>query len=89
MPTYDAALRGTSSGHSFSTRLTRLTNAFSKKLENLQVALALHFASYDFVRPHISLKITPAMAAHVTDHLWTSQDLLAWEAPYSTHTNLN
>ncbi len=40
-------------------------------------AVALHFAHYDFVRPHISLKITPAMAAHVTDHFWTLEDLLA------------
>jgi len=46
-------------------------------------AVALHFAHYDFVRPHISLRTTPAMAAHVTHHFWTLEDLLEWEAPYS------
>jgi hypothetical protein len=41
------------------------------------------------VRPHITLKITPAMAAGVTDHFWSLADLLAWEAPYSTQASLN
>jgi hypothetical protein len=57
-------------------RLTRLTNAFSKKLENLKAAVALHFAHYNFVRIHSSLRITPPMAAGVTDHLWSISDLL-------------
>jgi IS1 family transposase len=57
-------------------RLTRLTNAFSKKLDNLKAAVALHFAHYNFVRIHSSLRITPAMAAGVTDRLWTIEDLL-------------
>jgi len=57
-------------------RFTRLTNAFSKKLENLKAAVALHFAHYNFVRIHSSLRVTPAMAAGVTDHLWSLSDLL-------------
>jgi IS1 family transposase len=58
-------------------RFTRLTNAFSKKLDNLKAALALHFAHYNFVRVHRSLRITPAMAAGITDRIWTWQDLLS------------
>lgn len=50
-------------------RFTRLTNAFSKKLDNLKAALALHFAWYNFVRIHRSLRMTPAMAAGVADHV--------------------
>jgi IS1 family transposase/transposase-like protein len=58
-------------------RLTRLTYAFSKKWENLQSALALHFAYYNFVRIHSALRVTPAMAAGVTDRTWTLEDLIA------------
>jgi hypothetical protein len=58
-------------------RFTRLTNAFSKKVENLRAAVALHFAHYNFVRIHNSLRVTPAMAAGVTDHVWTMEDLAA------------
>jgi hypothetical protein len=57
-------------------RFTRLTNAFSKKFENLNAAVALHFAYYNFVRVHSSLRVTPAMAAGVTDRLWTLEDLV-------------
>ena len=57
-------------------RFTRLTNAFSKKIENLKAAVALHFAHYNFVRIHGSLRVTPAMAARVTDHLWSIHDLI-------------
>ncbi len=56
-------------------RFTRLTNGFSKKLENLKAALALHFAYYNFVRIHKTLRITPAMAAGVTDRLWELREL--------------
>ena len=59
-------------------RFTRLTNAFSKKLENLKAAVALHFAHYNFVRIHKTLRVTPAMEAGVTNRLWTIPDLLAW-----------
>jgi len=57
-------------------RFTRLTNAFSKKLENLKAAVALHFAHYNFVRIHKTLRCTPAMAAGVTDHLWSLSELM-------------
>src|SRR6266567_5137196 len=51
-------------------RLTRLTNAFSKKWENLWAAYCLHFAWYNFVRVHQTLRVTPAMEAGITDHVW-------------------
>ena len=58
-------------------RLTRLTNAFSKKFENFQAAVSLHFAYYNFVRIHKTLRCTPAMAGGVTNRVWTVQDLIA------------
>ena len=58
-------------------RLTRLTYAFSKKRENLKVALALHFAHYNFCRVHSSLRVTPAMGAGITDHVWSLRELCA------------
>jgi len=57
-------------------RFTRLTNAFSKKLENLKSAVALHFAHYNFCRRHSSLRVTPAQEAGIVPDLWTIQDLL-------------
>jgi len=57
-------------------RFTRLTNGFSKKLENLKAAVALHFCHYNFVRLHKSLRMTPAMAAGVSDRLWTLEELV-------------
>lgn len=63
-------------------RFTRLTNAFSKKVENLEHAVALHFFHYNFIRPHKTLNqernlgITPAMAARVTNRAWTIRDLV-------------
>jgi IS1 family transposase len=56
-------------------RFTRLTNGFSKKVENLAHAVSLHFMYYNFVRIHQSLRVTPAMEAGVTDHLWTVEDI--------------
>jgi transposase-like protein/IS1 family transposase len=58
-------------------RFTRLTNAFSKKLANLKAAVALHFAYYNFCRVHSSLRVTPAMEAGITDHVWTIVELLS------------
>jgi len=65
-------------------RFTRLTNAFSKKLENLTAAVSLHFMYYNFARPHMTLtkraggiKTTPAMAAGVADHVWTLTEIAA------------
>lgn len=56
-------------------RFTRLTNAFSKKVENHVHAIALHFMYYNFVRIHKTLKVTPAMAAGITHKLWSIEDL--------------
>jgi hypothetical protein len=58
-------------------RFTRLTNAFSKKLSHLKAAVALHFAWYNFVRVHSSLRVTPAMQAGIADHVWGLEELLA------------
>jgi transposase-like protein/IS1 family transposase len=61
-------------------RFTRLTNAFSKKWENLKAALGLFFAFYNFCRPHSSLKkATPAMASGLTDHVWSIREVLTAE----------
>ncbi len=58
-------------------RLTRLTNAFSKKFNNHKSAIDLHFAYYNFVKIHQSLRVTPAMEAGITDHVWNIAELLA------------
>jgi transposase-like protein/IS1 family transposase len=58
-------------------RLTRLTNAFSKKWENLWAAYCLHFAYYNFCRIHRSLRVTPAMQTGITDHVWDLAELIA------------
>jgi len=58
-------------------RFTRLTNAFSKKIENHVAAIALQLMHYKFVRIHQTLRCTPAMAAGVTDRLWEISDLMA------------
>jgi hypothetical protein len=57
-------------------RFTRLTNGFSKKVENMKAAVALHFAHYNFVRLHRTLRVTPAMAAGVSDRLWSLEELV-------------
>ncbi len=61
-------------------RFTRLTNAFSKKLENHIYALALYFMHYNFARPHKTLANpyprTPAMASGITDHIWTVEEII-------------
>lgn len=58
-------------------RLTRLTNAFSKKWDNLWSAYCLHFAYYNFCRIHRSIRVTPAMESKLTDHVWDLKELLA------------
>jgi hypothetical protein len=57
-------------------RFTRLTNGFSKKLENHIAAVSLHFMHYNFVRIHQTLRMSPAMAAGVTDRLWEISDIV-------------
>lgn len=56
-------------------RFTRLTNAFSKKVENHAAAVALHFIHYNFARVHKTLRITPAMAAGISDHVWSLEEI--------------
>ncbi len=60
-------------------RFTRLTNAFSKKIDNLGAAVALHYMHYNFARPHSTLgkNMTPAMAAGISDHVWTAEEIAA------------
>jgi hypothetical protein len=69
-------------------RFTRLTNVFSKKLENLTYQVALHQMFYKFVRVHQTLRVTPAMAAGVSSRLWEVSDIIAviedWETEQST-----
>ena len=57
-------------------RFTRLTNAFSKKVENLEAAVALHFMWYNFGRIHQTLRVSPAMEAGVSNHVWTLQEVV-------------
>jgi hypothetical protein len=65
-------------------RFTRLTNAFSKKVENHVYALAIYFMHYNYVRIHQTLRVTPAMAAGVSKTLWSMGDVVTmieeWEA---------
>jgi hypothetical protein len=57
-------------------RFTRLTNGFSKKVENHAHAVALHFLHYNFCRVHGSLRVTPAMEALLSDHAWSLEELI-------------
>jgi IS1 family transposase len=70
-------------------RFTRLTNAFSKKVENHAHSVALHYMHYNFCRIHKTLRVTPAMAAGVTDRLWSVADIVAmleaWEAKQNSN----
>jgi IS1 family transposase len=66
-------------------RFTRLTNAFSKKVENHALAVSLHFFNYNFCRKHQTLKMTPAMAAGLTDRIWSVTDIVALIAEEEAH----
>ncbi len=57
-------------------RFTRLTNGFSKKVENLHYAVALHFMYYNFCRIHKTLRVSPAMEIGISDHLWSIEDIV-------------
>jgi len=57
-------------------RFTRLTNAFSKKIENHVAAIALHYMHYNYCRIHQTLRVTPAMAAGISDHVWDIDELV-------------
>lgn len=56
-------------------RFTRLTNGFSKKIQNLEHAVSLHFMHYNFARIHKTLRVTPAMAAGISDHVWSLEEI--------------
>lgn len=58
-------------------RFTRLTNGFSKKVENHAHSVALHYMFYNFCRVHQTLRVTPAMEAGITDHVWSLEELCA------------
>ena len=62
-------------------RFTRLTNAFSKKLDNLKHAVALHFMHYNYCRVHSTLRVTPAMESGLTDHVWSLEELVGLAQP--------
>ena len=57
-------------------RFTRLTNGFSKKVENLEAAVALHYMHYNFCRIHQTMRVTPAMEAGVSDHVWNLEEII-------------
>jgi hypothetical protein len=58
-------------------RFTRLTNGFSKKIENHMAAVALHFMHYNFARIHKTLRVTPAMAAGIASHVWSIEEIVS------------
>jgi hypothetical protein len=66
----------THSSHSRSRAFTRLTNAFSKKIDNLGYAVALHFMHYNFCWIHQTLRVTPAMEAGIADHVWSIEEIV-------------
>lgn len=62
-------------------RYTRLSNGFSRKIENHAAAVALNYFAYNFIKIHRTLRVSPAMAAGVTDRLWSVDDLVSlWES---------
>lgn len=69
-------------------RFTRLTNAFSKKVENHEHMLAIYFMYYNFCRVHTTLRVTPAMEAGLTDHVWKLQELVGLIEPKSILSGL-
>jgi hypothetical protein len=70
-------------------RFTRLTNGFSKKAENHEHSVALHFMYYNFCRIHKSLRVTPAMEAGIADHVWTVEEVVAMIDRYSGEEKSN
>jgi IS1 family transposase len=66
-------------------RFTRLTNGFSKKIQNHEAAIALHYMYYNFVRIHQTLRVTPAMAAGISNHVWSWPEVVALTAKRLSH----
>ncbi len=58
-------------------RFTRLTNGFSKKVKNHEHSVAIHYMYYNFARIHQSIRVTPAMEAGISDHVWTLAEIIA------------
>ena len=76
----------TTDGHrAYLRRFTRLTNGFSKKVENHEHALALYFMYYNFCRIHQTLRITPAMEAGIADHVWEVEEIIGLLDPQLRH----
>jgi len=70
-------LRRTAEPHNANgARFTRLTNAFSKKVQNHEAAIALHYMYYNFARIHQTLRVTPAMEAIIADHVWSLEEIV-------------
>jgi hypothetical protein len=70
-------LRRTAEPHNANgARFTRLMNAFSKKVENHEAAIALHYMYYNFARIHQTLRVTPAMEAIIADHVWSLEEIV-------------
>ena len=70
-------------------RFTRLTNAFSKKVDNHRHAVALYFMYYNFCRIHQTLRVTPAMEAGLSDHVWMIEDLVSlMESPATNNASI-
>jgi IS1 family transposase len=67
-------------------RFTRLTNGFSKKIENHEAAVALHYMYYNFARIHQTLRVTPAMAAGISGHVWSFQEIVALAYAQPVHS---
>ncbi len=57
-------------------RFTRLTNSFSKKIENHEAAIALHYMHYNFARVHQTLRVSPAMEAAIANHVWSLEEIV-------------
>jgi hypothetical protein len=64
-------------------RFTRLTNAFSKKIQNHEAMVAIHAVHYNFARIHKTLRITPAMAAGLSDHVWSLEEIVRMADSYA------
>ncbi len=88
--TEPVALPIPSTASSRARRFTRLTNAFSKKLENHEHAVALYFMDYKFARIHQTLRVTPAMEAGVSNHVWSLQEIIGVSPqPVEIKDNMN
>jgi hypothetical protein len=80
-------------------RFTRLTNAFSRKIQNHAAMVAIHAVYYNYARIHKSLRITPSMAAGLSDHVWTLEEIVMMadgylpkpgkRGPYKTKTGMS